>query len=72
MKNLVWLSTSMLVAWIPSFADMATFPAATDTSISARAPDNNFGADDSASAGRDGDLAGNVRRALFKFDLTFN
>lgn len=51
-------------------ADTVLLPATADTSISARDPGNNFGSHVHAAAGRDGNLGGNSRRALYRFDLT--
>jgi len=69
MKKPILLITSMLAASILSHADMASFSATADTSISERDADNNFGGATYVSSGRDGNLGGNPRRALFQFDL---
>ncbi|MBF0499737.1 MAG: DNRLRE domain-containing protein [Candidatus Riflebacteria bacterium] len=61
------------VSWIfttESAVQVLTLSAVADTSISSRDPDNNDGADTHVAAGRDGSLAGNPRRGLFRFDLS--
>lgn len=69
MRLFTFLSCALLAAGSTVFADTAALSSVADTSISDRNPDNNFGGDAHASAGRDGNLGGNPRRALFQFDL---
>ena len=54
MRKVAALSIAVFTACALSFADTASLPAAADTSISERNPDNNFGGDQHVSAGRDG------------------
>jgi glucose/arabinose dehydrogenase len=68
-KKYAVLSAVLLLALSPTFADTVSLSAEADTSISARDPNNNFGGDPHASSGRDGNLGGNPRRALLRFDL---
>jgi len=71
MKKIGSLAAAFIfIIQVEGIAATASLHATADTSISARDPNNNFGADGHASAGRDGSGIGNPRRALFRFDLT--
>lgn len=63
------ISAAIMMSLSQTLAETASFTSSADTSISARDPNNNFGGDTHASAGRDGNSGGNVRRTLLLFDI---